>query len=63
MNSPDNNKLTGAEMNTSPDGKAHAAKDTEGGNMVSKSSNDSARKYLIASDDKNEGPMKREDNK
>ena len=50
-------------MNTSPDGKANAAQDAEGGNIVVKSSNDSARKYLIASDDKNEGPMKREDNK
>jgi hypothetical protein len=31
MNSPDN-KLTGAAMNTSPDGKVNAADDAEGAN-------------------------------
>ena len=63
MNSPDN-KLTGAALNTSPDGKAHAGHEIEGPNLVHPSIKDSARKYLIASEEgKVESPKKKEDKK
>ena len=51
-------------MNTSPDGKAHAGHKIEGPNLVHPSIKDSARKYLIASEEgKVESPKKKEDKK